>query len=73
MKITGNTLHRGYVSNKQPRIPHMVCPDDFNTNYPNPNRIGRIAREIDEYLRYKHKHMDVQEANKCAKSLIMRN
>ena len=61
MKVTENVLHKGFVSNKQPRIPHMICPNDFNTNYPNPNRISRIAREIDEYLKHEHKKTKMQE------------
>ena len=36
-------------------IPHVVYLSDFNTNYPNPNRIDRIASEINEYLKYKRK------------------
>lgn len=38
------------------RIPHVITLSDFNTNYPNPDRINRIAREIDEYLKYKKKY-----------------
>ena len=43
------------------QIPHMIYSDDFNTNYPNPNRIDRIAREVDEYLKWKHKREDTSE------------
>ena len=39
----------------------MIYLDDFNTNYPNPNRIDRIAREVDEYLKWKHKREDISE------------
>lgn len=38
------------------RISHVIAPSDFNTNYPSPDRVDRIAREIDEYLRYKKKY-----------------
>lgn len=34
------------------RIPHMVYLGDFNTNYPSPNRIDRIASEINDYLKH---------------------
>ena len=40
------------------RISHMIYESDFNTNYPNQNRIERIAREIDEYMNYKKKHIE---------------
>ena len=36
-------------------IPHVISEADFYTNRPNPNRISRIACEIDEYLKYKRK------------------
>ena len=38
------------------RVPHVVCQADFNTSYPNPNRINRIASEINEYLRHKNRN-----------------
>lgn len=38
------------------RISHIIAPSDFNTNYPNPDRVNRIAREIEEYLKYKKKY-----------------
>ena len=38
------------------RIQHTICLDDFNTNYPNTNRINRIASEINEYLKYDRKN-----------------
>ena len=38
------------------RIPHMIYLSDFNTSYPNRNRIDRIASEINEYLKYKNKN-----------------
>ena len=37
-------------------IPHIICLADFNTNHPNPNRIDRIASEINEYLKYDRKN-----------------
>ena len=47
---------RGWISPEEySRIPHMICSDDFNTNYPSSNRINRIASEINEYLKYKDK------------------
>ena len=30
-----------------------ISPADFNTFKPNPNRISRIAKEIDDYFEYK--------------------
>ena len=39
----------------------MIYLDDFNTNYPNPNRIDRIAREVDEYLKWNHKCEDISK------------
>ena len=36
-------------------IPHVISEADFYTSRPNPNRISRIACEIDEYLKYKRK------------------
>ena len=41
-------------------ISHVIVPSDFNTNYPNPDRIDRIAREIEEYLKYKEKYAEVK-------------
>lgn len=37
------------------RIPHVICSADFDTSRPVPNRINRIANEINEYLRWKRK------------------
>ena len=48
---------RGVINREEyPRIQHTICLDDFNTNYPNTNRINRIASEINEYLRRKNKN-----------------
>lgn len=30
-----------------------ISPADFNTYKSNPNRIGRMAKEIDDYFEYK--------------------
>lgn len=43
------------------RIYHMVCLADFDTSHPNPNRIDRIASEINEYLKYKNKKEDIHQ------------
>lgn len=39
------------------RIPHVIYLDDFNTNCPISNRVERIVREIDEYIKWKKKHI----------------
>lgn len=52
-------LYDGVNPAEYSRIPHSVCLDDFNTNYPNSNRINRIASEINEYLKNKHKYAEV--------------
>ena len=60
MKIAQKILHGGLISpDEYSRIPHMVCLADFDTNHPAPNRIDRIASEINEYLRYKRKKTDM--------------
>ena len=46
------------MASEYSRIPHVVCSADFNTNYPNPNRIARIASEVSEYLKHKHKNAE---------------
>lgn len=43
------------------RIPHVIYPEDFNTNYPASNRVDRIAREIDEYIKWKQKNIEIKE------------
>ena len=45
-------LRNGFTPVDYSHIPHMICLSDFNTNYPSTNRIDRIAREINEYLKY---------------------
>ena len=60
MKIERDILHNRLVSpDEYSRIPHMICLADFDTNRPNPNRINRIATEINEYLKYKHKNIEI--------------
>lgn len=44
---------------KLPYISHVITYSDFCTDRPNPNRISRIAREIDMFLKYKRKHVSV--------------
>ena len=57
MEVTQEKL-RGAISPKEySRIQHTICLDDFNTNYPNTKRIDRIAREINDYLKYKNKNI----------------
>lgn len=41
------------------RIHNVITLSDFSTSYPNPNRINRIANELNEYLRYKYKNIEV--------------
>lgn len=43
------------------RISHVIYPEDFNTNYPASNRVERIAREIDEYIKWKQKNIEIKE------------
>lgn len=57
MKNIEEILYSGITPAEYSRIPHMICLADFNTNHPNPNRINRIASEINEYLRYKNKNL----------------
>ena len=54
MNIEKNYLYNGVrlIEGKLSSVPHVVSFADFNTNYPNPNRINRIASEINEYLKY---------------------
>ena len=58
MEIIQKTLHNGIAPSEYSRIPHMIDLADFDTNHPNPNRIDRIASEINEYLKRKCKHID---------------
>ena len=59
MKTIQKTLHTGVAPSEYSRIPHVICLADFNTSHPNPNRIDRIASEINEYLSYKRKHTEM--------------
>ena len=52
MKVMQKILRNGFTPVDYSHIPHMICLSDFNTNYPSTNRIDRIAREINEYLKY---------------------
>ena len=54
MKKVDKILYAGVSPAECSRIQHVIYAADFNTNYPNPNRISRIAREVDEYLKYKY-------------------
>lgn len=58
MEAIRETLCDGFSPSEYSCIPHSVCLDDFNTNHPNPNRINRIASEINEYLKHKHKNVN---------------
>ena len=49
-------IHSGITPAEYCRIPHMIYATDFNTNHPSPNRIDRIAREINEYMKWKDKY-----------------
>ena len=53
MKDKRSLLFYGESPEEYSRIPHVICLADFNTNYPNTNRIDRIASEINEYLKHK--------------------
>ena len=49
-------LYNGVITpSEYSRIPHMIVEDDFDTYRPSLYRVDRIAREIDEYLKYKRK------------------
>ena len=52
-------LHTGIAPSECSRVPHMIYEADFNTNHPVPNRINRLASEINEYLKYKHKNIEI--------------
>lgn len=56
MKNIQEILRGGAAPVECSRAPHTICLADFDTNYPNTNRIDRIASEIDEYLRHKQKY-----------------
>lgn len=64
MKTGKEILHNGVAPSEYSRIPHVIYPNDFNTNHPIPNRIDRIASEIDEYMKWKCKYTNRQEASK---------
>ena len=55
MKVINKNLYSGISRDEYSRICHTVCLADFDTSHPNPNRINRIASEINEYLNYKIK------------------
>ena len=55
MEIMQKKLYNGVAPSEYNRVPHVLCLADFDTNHPNPNRIDRIAREVEEYLRRKRK------------------
>ena len=60
MKIGTKMLHKGLIRpDELSRVSHMVYLSDFNTNHPSPNRIDRIASEINEYLKYKYKNTEM--------------
>ncbi len=58
---TTKKLYKEISSEEYSRIPHVIYLDDFNTNYPASNRVERIAREIDEYIKWKQKHIGMKE------------
>lgn len=41
------------------RINCTIVESDFSTNYPSQSRIERTVKEINEYLNYKRRHMEV--------------
>lgn len=55
MKGIQKKIREDIVFAENIRIPHIIYLDDFNTNYPNTNRISRIACEINEYLKRKNR------------------
>ena len=61
MKIVQETLHDWVNPDEYASIPHMIYFSDFNTNYPSPNRIDRIASEISECVKWKYKNAKMQE------------
>ena len=56
MTVNKKMLYVGVKPDEYTQIPHVVCLADFNTSHPNPNRINRIASEINEYLKYKNRY-----------------
>lgn len=60
MKSEEKKLHRVISPEEYSRIHHEIYLDDFNTNYPSSNRVERIAREIDEYIKWKRKHIEMK-------------
>ena len=63
MRTIQKTSNTGIIPSEYSRIPHMVYLTDFNTNHPQPNRIDRIASEIDEYLNWKRKRVEGVKQN----------
>ena len=61
MKTAKKILRAGIAPSEYSRIPHMVYLNDFNTNHPASNRIDRIAREINEYMKWKRKCAEVSK------------
>jgi hypothetical protein len=57
---TTEKLYKEISPEEYSRIPHVIYLDDFNTNYPASNRVERIAREIDEYIKWKQKHIEMK-------------
>ena len=60
MKNAEKKLYGSISRDEYSRIPHVIYLDDFNTNYPTSNRVERIAREIDEYIKWKQKHIKMK-------------
>lgn len=61
MKFTHEILRGGVNPNKYSRTSHVICLADFDTSHPNPNRINRIANEINEYLKWERKFTGVSK------------
>ena len=61
MKTKRDILHSRTTPVVNSQIPHVIHPADFNTSYPDPNHIDRIAREVDEYLNWKRKRANISK------------
>ena len=60
MKSVEKKFYGGISPEEYSRIPHVIYSSDFNTNYPTSNLVERIAREIDEYIKWKQKHIETK-------------
>lgn len=55
---------RSWISyDEYSNVPHVIYFSDFNTNNPSSNRIDRIASEISECVKRKHKNNEAKRGD----------